>query len=129
MTSTEVITTAKTAVGKYLTLQNVAIGTAVILILVVTFLFYQSYKKDTAISQLKVLQAQNEKVKTDLKATLKTSDEQIAALNTKLMKSSATITKLNKQLAKKQEAYSNVKIPKDRTETVNRLRSLGYTPK
>ncbi len=129
MTSTEVITDAKTAIGKYLTLQNVAIGTVVILILVVTFLLYQSYKKDTAVSQLKVLQTQNEKVKSDLTATIKTSDEQIVALQIKLAKSSATITKLNNQLAKKQEAYANVKTPKDRTETITRLRTLGYTAK
>jgi hypothetical protein len=129
MTSTEVITEAKTAVGKYLTLQNIAIGTAIILILVVTFLLYQSYEKSVAINQLKVLQAQNEKVKSDLTATLKASDDQIAALQIKLMKSSATITKLNTQLKKKQEAYSNVKPPKDRDETITRLRGLGYTPR
>jgi uncharacterized protein YpmB len=129
MTSTEVIAKVKVGIGKYLTLQNVAIGTAILLLIVATFLFYQSYKKDVSLDKMKALQAANDQLKTDLAATIKTSDDAIKVLQDRLLVSSATVLKLKDQLKKKQEEYSNVKIPKDRQETIDRLHGLGYSPK
>ena len=122
-TSAEVITDTKAKVGKYLTKQNVEIGCLVVLVLVIGFLFYQSFKASPDMSKMTALQAQNEQLKNEKIDADKISNAKIQALKNQLTASSVTVAKLKAELKK---GEVNVIPPKDRTETVDRLHK--YAP-
>ena len=128
-TSEQVITTAKGGLSKYLTAQNVKIGSLVLLVFVVAFLLYKSFAPSVDMTKMKALQTQNDQLKTDLAVAIEKSDAKIKELNGKLAISSATVTKLKIKLKESEGRYANVQKPKDRTETVGRLRHFAPSAK
>jgi septal ring factor EnvC (AmiA/AmiB activator) len=128
-TSEEVITKVKKGFGDYLTIKNVEVAGLIVLVLVISFLLYNSFKPNVDMTKMKELTTQNEQLKVDLAKNIKDSNDKIAALKGERIILNTNISNLKDQLKQKEKKYASIKEPKSKSETVTRLQHFGLSPK
>jgi predicted nucleic acid-binding Zn-ribbon protein len=125
MGSTEIIKNAKESVGGFFSSKNTIITLAGLLIISLIFIFYMSSANKTTLDSLKMLQTQNDVLKKNLDTTIELKNKEIKDLEKKVVIYNQELEKQKKKIKQLEEAYANVKPPKDREEIINRFNSYG----
>jgi len=131
MSSVDVIKSIKDKIGKFFSHKVTIIFVAVIIVISIIFLFYNSFAKSVKIytEQLKNITEQNEILQKNFKKDLEVKDKELKNLAKKIVAYNKDLKKQNDKIKKLEEKYQNVQLPKTRDELIYRFNLRGFNPR